>query len=98
MMGIGTRNSESDGGAYPSPAKSGTVPVPGQIGDRPRDGPRLSACAEQPHFKLIFNDTTPSRRQLNELMPSSIRRHHPRKEGPNLKKTQRQHSVSGAER
>ena len=38
------------------------------------------------------------------LMPSSIRRHHPRKEGPNLnlnlnlKKTQRQHSVSGAER
>ena len=24
--------------------------VPGQIGERPRDGPRLSACAEQPHF------------------------------------------------
>ena len=30
--------------------------------------------------------------------PSSIRRHRPRREGPNLKKTQRQHSVSGAER
>jgi hypothetical protein len=71
----------------------GSVPVPGQIGDRPRDGPRLSrsACAEQSHFNNI--------RQLNELMPSSIRRHHPRKEGPNLKKTQRQHLpvISGAE-
>jgi hypothetical protein len=77
----------------------GSVPVPGQIRDRPRDRPRrLSACAEhwQPHFNNLNS------RQLNasELMPSSIRRHHPRREGPNrdLKKTQRQHSVSGAER
>ena len=45
---------DGDGGESPIPDKSGTgtgsVPVPGQIGDRPRDGPRLSACAEQPHF------------------------------------------------